>query len=115
MNNRIKELRGKVKELHVFLKENCEDINEAKETLRFTSSAINGSFEDLRLKTKISKLQLEPQTGQEKWDKLYDIIKDLSVTDADIVISGMIPAIESEFNKTFGTHKMDELNIEILE
>ena len=111
---KVTKLRKKAKDLLSVLHENDVTVSDAVMTLNALRIEVDRLFNDKRLKDTIESLKPQMKTSNKKetkkYQELYDVIKNETITDATMLLDGLSGAIEGEVR-----HKLSDEPLSILD
>ena len=109
---KVKELRLKVKEINKLLEK--ETIDQAEMIVSMLAVEIDRIFNDRKLKTKVSELDIQVEKGQSKAKKLVDLVSDLSITEATGILYKFDEQIKFTLRQENKKRKLKKLKMELL-
>lgn len=115
----VKKQRQLIKEkLYPFLLSNTESIDDAKVFISACAIVIKQQFLSRMKDTKVADLKLKnlqaDASAVRRYNDLFDIVADYSITDAITLIEGMVAELDATVKKELESRKLETLKVELL-
>lgn len=111
---RVKSLRLTVKNIYQKLTDQDNTIDEADTMLLMLGVEIDRIFNDQKLKTKVSELDIKINQDGKKEKEVLELVKDLTITEAEGLLYGLSEQIKIGLRKENKERKLKEVKIELL-
>lgn len=112
-----KRLQPYKEKLYEYLRIKSKDARDALLLAEVASQYIQTAFYAQESEQTVKSLdftkEIQAMVNDERCDQIAELVEDLTVSEADIIISGMAQAIDGQNRIDLKTKKLDDLNIDL--